>query len=229
MIKIKKLIQSVVTWYGPCYSKRLGIELEKKNEIFKWFLASILFGAPINEKSAIKTYFCFKKYKVLSPEKIIETGWNGLVKILDEGSYTRYDFKTADKLLEVMKNLVKNYDSDINKIRESASNTEDLKNKIKALGKGIGDITINIFLRELRYVWKIRDLELSKFTIISGKNLGIIKEGSFDEIEEVWKKNRLPGYDAIDLETSLLKIGKDLCRKGKCNLCKVIDFCRWRK
>ena len=40
---------------------------------------------------------------VLSPSKILETGWDGLVEILDEGGYTRYDFKTATKILEIAK------------------------------------------------------------------------------------------------------------------------------
>jgi hypothetical protein len=36
----------------------------------------------------------------LTPKQILKTGWDDLVKILDEGGYTRYDFKTADRLLE---------------------------------------------------------------------------------------------------------------------------------
>ncbi|MCJ7633095.1 hypothetical protein MUP77_11975, partial [Candidatus Bathyarchaeota archaeon] len=63
-------------------------------------LASLLFGAPITESSVVKTYNCFQKHGVLTPKQILKTGWDDLVKILDEGGYTRYDFKTADKLLE---------------------------------------------------------------------------------------------------------------------------------
>lgn len=66
----------------------------------------MLFGAPITETSVIKTYRCFQKYGVLTPKKILESEWEGLVKILDEGSYTRYDFKTADKLLAVMRSFM---------------------------------------------------------------------------------------------------------------------------
>jgi len=93
---------------GQRYSDLLGINLMRKNdeEIFKWFLASVLFGAPITETSVINTYRCFESHDVLSPKKILETGWQGLVDILDEGGYTRYDFKTSDKLLEAMKNLL---------------------------------------------------------------------------------------------------------------------------
>jgi len=78
----------------PLYSEELGINLGEAEGRFRWFLASILFGARISEKIALKTYKTFEKYGVLSPEKILDTGWDGLVKMLDEGGYTRYDFST---------------------------------------------------------------------------------------------------------------------------------------
>jgi len=47
----------------------------------------------------MQTYYEFEKRKVNTPDAIIDTGWDGLVGILDTGGYTRYDFKTATKLL----------------------------------------------------------------------------------------------------------------------------------
>ncbi|MEM2463907.1 MAG: hypothetical protein QXY07_04410, partial [Candidatus Bathyarchaeia archaeon] len=113
-------VQKLVETLGARYSEVLGISLEggKEEEIFKWFFASILFGAPITETSVIKTYKCFEEHNVLTPEAILATGWNGLVRILDEGSYTRYDFKTADKLLEVMRNLVEKHGGKLTNLYE---------------------------------------------------------------------------------------------------------------
>ena len=81
----KRELTALVEKYGKRYSELLGINLERGNdkEIFKWFLAAVLFGAPISETSAIKTYRCFKRHRVLSAEKILKTGWQGLVNILD--------------------------------------------------------------------------------------------------------------------------------------------------
>ena len=44
--------------FGQTYSEELGINLKagKSSEIFKWFLASILFGARISEAIAKNTY-----------------------------------------------------------------------------------------------------------------------------------------------------------------------------
>jgi len=125
----KKALESLVNNFGEIYSEVLRINLASKDdkEIFKWFLASVLFGAPITETSVIKTYRCFEKREVLTPNKILETGWDGLVEILDEGSYTRYDFKTATKLLEVMGNLNTKYGGSLNKLHDDAADSFDLE------------------------------------------------------------------------------------------------------
>lgn len=69
----------------PLYSEDLGIDLAKPSGRFRWFLASILFGARISEKIAMKTYRTFEKYGILSPEKITIAGWDELVKFWTKG------------------------------------------------------------------------------------------------------------------------------------------------
>jgi hypothetical protein len=53
------------------YSKDLGIDLTESPGRFKWFLASILFGARISEKIASNTYRWFDRCGINTAEKII--------------------------------------------------------------------------------------------------------------------------------------------------------------
>jgi hypothetical protein len=57
-------VPTLVEKYGQRYSELLGVNLKDANdkEVFKWFLAAVLFGAPITETSVIKTYKCFEKH-----------------------------------------------------------------------------------------------------------------------------------------------------------------------
>jgi len=217
----RKALESLVESLGERYSEVLKINLAGKDdkEIFKWFLASVLFGAPITETSVIKTYRCFKKREVLTPNKILETGWNGLVEILDEGSYTRYDFKTADKLLEVMRNLNTKYSGSLNKLHEDATDSLDLEKRLKKLGKGIGDVTVSIFLRDLRGVWRKADPKPTPLVILAAKRLEIITtenpEQALRELKAFWRKNKIAGKSFVNFKTALLRHGKDLRRKEK--------------
>jgi endonuclease III len=224
-------LKAFVESFGQKYSEILGIDLSsgKEEEIFKWFLASILFGAPITEKAVIKTYKCFEKYNVLTPKRILETGWDGLVKILDEGSYTRYDFKTADKLLEVMRNLMQRYNGSLTVLYNKASDGQDLEKRAKDLGKGIGNVTVSVFLRELRDVWKKANPNPTKLVVLAAKKLGIVRRETTDDVlkqlKDFWSKNKVVGKSFINFETALLRLGKDFCRKGKCAFCPVRDEC----
>jgi len=135
---------------GKIYSKDLGIDLKsgKESEIFKWFLACLLFGKPIQQEVAKRTYFEFEKEGLLSSEEILKAGWDKLVEVLDRGHYVRYDFSTATKLLEICKELKEKY-GNIKNLLKSAKNKKDLERKLLEF-KGIGPVTTKIFLRDLK-------------------------------------------------------------------------------
>jgi len=211
----------LVDKYGQRYSELLSINLERgeDEEVFKWFLAAVLFGAPITETSVVKTYRCFEKHGVLTPEKILKTGWDGLVKILDEGSYTRYDFKTADKLLEVMGNLKASYGGSLRLLHERAADSLDLERRLKELGKGIGDVTVSIFLRELRGVWSKADPKPTPLVVLAAKSMGIMRtedpEQSLKELKGFWSRNKIEGMSFVNFETALLRLGRDMRRRKR--------------
>ncbi|MEM4366422.1 MAG: hypothetical protein QXN46_02420, partial [Candidatus Woesearchaeota archaeon] len=129
-----------------------------EKELFKWFLAAILFGKPIQFGVAKRTFQLFILRKLTSPKAILVTGWDRLVELLDLGGYVRYDFSTATKLLEVMQKLQKDYAGSLWKLHESAADSADLEKRLMDF-KGIGPVTTNIFLRELRAVWPKADPE----------------------------------------------------------------------
>jgi hypothetical protein len=216
-----ELLKTIVNRFGENYSESLRIDLRSGEdaEIFKWFLASILFGAPIREHSASQTYECFVKHHVLTVDEILKAGWEALVKMLDEGGYTRYDFKTADKLLEVMRNLKERYHGSLKLLHESASSPSDLEKRLKDLGKGIGDVTVNIFLRELRGILIKARPQPSSMVALAAKNLGITRKQvtnvTLEDLEEFWQRNLVTGRSFTNFETTLLRLGKDFYRKGR--------------
>jgi hypothetical protein len=217
-------LEAFVEAYGQRYSEVLGIRLSggDDEEVFKWFLASVLFGAPITESAAIKTYRCFEGHGVLTPQKIVRTGWEGLVEILDEGGYTRYDFKTADKLLMVANSLVDGYSGSLIHVHSVASDSRDLERRLKGLGKGVGDVTVSIFLRELRGVWERADPFPTELELLAGERLGLLEKGAdaeeaLERLKVFWAKNGIAGKSFVEFETALLRLDKE-CRKGECRV-----------
>lgn len=164
---------TLIKTYGTLYSEALGIDLKSRaeQELFKWFLASILFGKRISEKIAIKTYNELAKNGVTTPDRILETGWDGLVRILDDGGYVRYDFSTATTLLDIAKTLKERYRG-LSELYEAAADARDLERRLQEF-KGIGPVTTNIFLRELRVAWPKSDVAVSPLVKEVAGKLGI--------------------------------------------------------
>ena len=135
------------------YAKELGIDLSSKQEAeyFKWFLACLLFGKPIQQEVAKRTYFEFVNGGLTNPDTIIQAGWDKLVEVLDKGHYVRFDYSTATKLLDVCRALKEKYGTITNLLKQGQS-IDELSSRLQEF-KGIGQKTAEIFLRDIRPVF----------------------------------------------------------------------------
>lgn len=204
---------TLVKAIGGAFSIELAIDLGSGTdaEIFRWFLAALFFGARITSAIAIRTYREFVKEGLTEPRKIVRRGWDGLVKVLDRGGYVRYDFRTATKLLDVCNALIARYDGSLNRLHGEARDSRDLEERLKALGKGVGDVTAGIFLREMRGIWQKAEPAPSARAVAAARTLGFIpatradREDALGILRRVWtaaggKPKRFP-----DFETALVR------------------------
>jgi endonuclease III len=220
----KQTIEKLLACFPKTFSEELGIDLASRSEkeTFKWFLASLLFGARITSAVAARTYKEFEKRGLTTHKAVQKAGWDRLVEVLDEGGYTRYDYKTATMLLEITSKLQDGYDGKIVNLIEKAADYEELEKKLEEF-KGIGPVTVNIFLRELRDTWPQADPPLQKFAIRVSHHLALIDEKedpekALNQLRRVWEKNRVEGKAFTHLENALLRFGKDLCTEEKCDM-----------
>jgi hypothetical protein len=226
----KGIIEKLLSEMGGKFSRELGIDLTDNDPavIFKWFLAAKLFGARISTGIAIRTFREFDRRGVVTPERVLATGWDGLVSILDAAGYVRYDFSTATRLLAIMETLMQSYGGDLNALHERARDRIDLERLLKALGKGIGDVTVSIFLRELRTVWPKARPALSPLALLASGHLGLLGGGEepLVVLERLWSKHPVEGRDFCDFEAALVRLSKDYCRKGRHDACPFRHICK---
>ena len=182
---------------------------------------------PKGAKVGVPLYSCTVVF-----DAILKAGWDKLVEILDLGGYVRYDFKTATKLLEIAHFLKEKYDGNLQKIHDKALNSKDLERKLMEF-KGVGETTINIFLRELRETWKKANPPPQPYTLLAAKNLGLIKEETTHEkfealkkLKTLWENYPVKNKNFTHFEAALTKIGKNYCRKNKCNQCPIKNECK---
>ena len=188
----------------PSYSEELGLDLSRPGDRFKWFLASLLFAKRISTEIAKETYRRFEEEDLVTQEKILEAGWERLVQVLDSGGYVRYDFSTASKFLEIMNKLRERY-GDLEGIHRASKNPGDLERRLQEF-KGIGPVGVNIFLRELRGVWKNADPKPSSVAVKVARQLGL--------------------EDPKPYESALVRLNLEYCKKHRCDGCPVKNYCK---
>ena len=138
------------------YSEELDIDLARGTDAayFHWFLASLLFGARISETTAKKTFRAFMGHGLTTPRKIVAAGWDFLVyPVMREGGY---DGRKSTQILRDCEKLIADYRGSLSRLHEAARDERDLEQRLLAF-YGIGPVTMNIFLRELRPFWAKAD------------------------------------------------------------------------
>lgn len=128
----------------------LGFEVRPGDEssLFKWFLASFLFGNRISQEVAAATWrVLVEVHGCDTPRKLCSFTHAQLVRRLGEGGYRRYDESTATRLSLLCRTLMDEYGGRIGGIAEAAETRDDFERRLLAF-KGVGPVTSGIFMRE---------------------------------------------------------------------------------
>lgn len=157
------------------YSEELGIDLAQGSDAvyFRWFLASLLLGARISETTAKNTYRSFVHHRLTTPRRIVNAGWDFLVDpVMREGGYVRYDGRKSTQVLRDCETLLADYGGSLRRLHDAAHDARDLEARLLAF-HGVGPVTMNIFLRELRPFWAKADPDLLPAVKMLAKRLSI--------------------------------------------------------
>src|SRR5690606_5500583 len=103
------------------------------DDLFRWFLLSFLFGKPIQSSVAARTWKLMCEYGLDNPWEILKTSRRRLVRVLDEGRYTRYDEVTARSLQTCMEQLLRDYDGSLMLMYEYSENEDEFSRRLQEL------------------------------------------------------------------------------------------------
>jgi ATPase involved in DNA replication initiation len=120
----------------------LGSDLD----LFRWFLLVFLIGKPIQSLVAVRTWQLLVERQLDTPWALLEIERTRLVRLLDEGKYTRYDEKTATALRTCAQQLIDWYDGSLMLLVESSIDEDECAQRLQKL-YGVGPKTAEIFLR----------------------------------------------------------------------------------
>ncbi|MEP6897715.1 MAG: DNA methylase [Rhodanobacter sp.] len=134
------------------YTSAADLDIEVSNHdhdsLFQWLLASFLFGKRISQKIAAATWHVLvRTHGRDTPRKLCNCTYAQLVKMLVEGGYARYDESTATRLSLLCRTLLDEYGGSVQGIVEASKSSVEFARRLRGF-KGIGPVTVRIFMRE---------------------------------------------------------------------------------
>jgi len=125
----------------------LGLDLTTDDGLYGWFLASLLFGRPVQESVAIQAWKVLRDDGFTSPESFVGASSSRIDTDLWNANYRHLVGGMTAELPRVMEALITEHGSLRALVSKSASRS-DLEAHLEEF-KGVGPKTAEIFLREI--------------------------------------------------------------------------------
>jgi hypothetical protein len=168
---IRVLLES----HGRTFAEDLGIKAgaNEPSPLFCLLVSALLFSTRINHSVALKSARILFERGWTTPDKMAASTWAERVQALDEGGYVRYDERTSRMLGETAQMLIDRYQGDLRKLREAAGGDPAEERRLLDEFKGVGEVAINIFFREVQLAWPELFPYADQRVLASAKQLGL--------------------------------------------------------
>lgn len=149
------VIKTLMQRHGRTYAEELGIPVEDNAppSLFRLLCAALLYSARIRAATATKAARAIADQGWISADKMLAATWEERVRVLDAAGYVRYDERTSTMLGQTAQLLIEKYQGDLRNLREAAEHIPEQEKRLLKQFKGIGDVGVSIFFREIQLVW----------------------------------------------------------------------------
>lgn len=150
-----RVVNRLLQKHGLLWSDEVGIHLERgtPSPLFRWLCLSLLLSARIRERIAVRAAVALAKNGWVTPEKMVAASWEDRTRTLNESGYARYDERTSRMLGDTAQLVLDRYGGDMRQLREESNRRPEQERKRLKEFKGLGDVGVDIFFREIQNVW----------------------------------------------------------------------------
>jgi hypothetical protein len=151
----ERIVEAVIDRHGQTYAEELRIDLERggPSALFRMLVAAMLFSAPIGARQGLAAARALTDQGWTTPGKMAATSWHERVRVLVEHGYARFGDRTGAMLGDASALLRERYRGDLRKLREQAGRDPGKERSLLKQVKGIGDVGVDIFFREVQVAW----------------------------------------------------------------------------
>lgn len=149
-------VDELLAAHGTTFCDELGIAIEKNtpSPLFRWLIACILYANPIQHHLAAQAAKALAKAGLRTSKAMAEASWQKRAEVLGWNGYGQYSERTATILKDAADLIEADYKGDLRRLRQASDgDQDDMRRRLKAV-KGMGDVAVNIFFREVQDAWE---------------------------------------------------------------------------
>lgn len=150
-----RTVEALLERHGRTYSHEAGISLGKGTPapLYQLLCLSTLLSARIRADAAVSAARGLFDEGLTTVDKMSDSTWEKRTRILNRSGYARYDESTSRMLGDTAELLSDRYGGDLRNLRRAAERDPARERKLLKECKGIGDVGVNIFFREVQLLW----------------------------------------------------------------------------
>jgi len=201
----ERIIDALLERHGQTYAAELGIDLAKgtPSVLFRWLCASILLSARISAAIAMRAARALVDEGWTTADKMAGSTWEQRTRTLNEAGYARYDESTSRMLGDTAGMLLDHYGGDLRELRAVAGREPARERRLLKQCKGLGDVGVTIFCREVQLVWDELYPFADERSLDTGRRLGL--ESDAQALARRVPRQEFPRLVAALIRTRLAK------------------------
>ncbi len=147
--------RAVIKIAGQTFCEELRIPVERNTPapLFRTLCFALLASTRIGHRIAVEAARALANAGWTTPQKLANSTWRQRTDVLNRAGYARYDESTSRMLGETTEHLLEAYGGDLRRLRDAGQRDPDAERQLLKTFKGIGDVGVDIFFREVQLAW----------------------------------------------------------------------------
>jgi hypothetical protein len=150
------VVAALLQRHGSTFAEELGIDVRRNtpSPLFRLLCVAMLSSARINWKIAVAAARALAAEGWTTAEAMAGSTWAARARTLNAAGYARYDERTSSMLGELSQVVLDRYRGDLRGLRAEAGRDPASERRLLKMFKGMGDVGVDIFFREVQVAWK---------------------------------------------------------------------------
>jgi hypothetical protein len=150
-----EIVRGLLERHGRTFGDELGINLARgtPSALFQWLCASMLYGARVDSWIACEALRNLKRRRWHTARAMARSASSERVAALNRAGYAGSQERVASMLGQTAEHALGRWHGDLRRLRQEAGRDPGRERTLLREFKGIGDVSIDIFFREVQAIW----------------------------------------------------------------------------